>query len=90
MNIEDVVESVAGCAGITKHQARRSIDCYHDAIQEALASGEKVTLVGFGSFKVRKRKARQGRNPQTGEKISIPAKNVPKFEPGRNLRDVVE
>ncbi len=90
MNKRDVVEFVAGCAGITKVQASRSIDCYHEAIQGALASGEKVTLVGFGSFKVRKRKARQGRNPQTGEKISIPAKNVPKFEPGRNLRDVVE
>ena len=90
MNKRDVVEFVARCAGIPKSQARLSIDCYHDAIQEALASGEKVTLVGFGSFKVRKRKAREGRNPQTGGKIQIPAKKVPKFEPGRNLRDAVE
>ena len=90
MNIEDVVESVAGCAGITKHQARRSIDCYHDAIQGALAKGEKVALVGFGTFQVQKRKVCKGVNPQTGERISIPAKYVPEFKPGRNLRDAVE
>lgn len=90
MNIEDVVESVAGCAGITKHQARRSIDCYHDAIQRALARGEKVALVGFGTFQVQKRKVRQGVNPQTGERMSILAKDVLKFKPGRNLRNAVE
>ncbi len=90
MNIKDVVESVAECAGITKPQARRSIDCYHDAIQRALARGEKVTLVGFGTFLVRERKARQGVNPQTLARISIPAKDVPKFKPGRSLREAVE
>ncbi len=90
MNKRDVVEFVARCAGITKVQASRSIDCYHEAIQGTLARGEKVTLVGFGTFQVQKRKARQGVNPQTGSRISIPAKDVPKFKPGRSLREAVE
>lgn len=89
MTKQDVVEFVASCAGIPKSQARRSIDCYHDAIKGALAKGEKVALVGFGTFEVQRRKARRGVNPQTRQRISIPAKDVPKFRAGRNLRDAV-
>jgi len=60
-----------------------------EAIQKALSKGEKVTLVGFGTFKILQRKARRGRNPQTREELQIPAKKVPKFNPGKELRDKV-
>jgi len=89
MNKAELVEEVASQTGLTKRACRQTIDSITSTIADSLASGEKVTLVGFGSFKVRKRKARQGRNPQTGGKIQIPAKNVPKFKPGKNLKEVV-
>ena len=89
MNKAELMEKVASQTGLTKKACRQTIDSVTSAIADSLASGEKVTLVGFGSFKVRERKARQGRNPQTGEKIEIPAKKVPTFEPGKNLKEVV-
>lgn len=89
MNKAELVGEVAGQAGLTKRVCRETIDAITSTITDSLARGEKVTLVGFGSFKVRKRKARRGRNPQTGKEIQIPAKDVPKFEPGKNLKEAV-
>lgn len=85
-----LVKVVSDKTGMTKKQARNAIDALTGTIKEALSRGEKVTLVGFGTFQVTKRKARRGRNPQTGEEIQIPAKTVPKFVPGKSLREAVE
>ena len=90
MNKAELVEKVAGEVGLTKKDVNNVVDAVTSAITDSLAGGEKVTLVGFGTFKVQKRKARQGVNPQTGQRISIPAKDVPKFKPGRSLREAVE
>jgi len=90
MNKAELVEKVAGEVGLTKKDVNNVVDAMTSAITDSLAGGEKVTLVGFGTFQVQKRKARQGVNPQTGKKISIPAKDVPKFKPGRSLREAVE
>ncbi|MBA7713013.1 DNA-binding protein HU [subsurface metagenome] len=90
MNKAELVEKVAGEVGLTKKDVNNVVDAVTSAITDSLAGGEKVTLVGFGTFQVQKRKARQGVNPQTGQKISIPAKDVPKFKPGRSLREAVE
>ena len=89
MNKAELVEEVASRTGLTKKAARETVDTITSAITDSLARGEKVTLVGFGSFKVRKRNPRRGRNPQTGKEIQIPAKDVPKFEPGKNLKEAV-
>ena len=90
MNKAELVEKVAGEVGLTKKDVNNVVDAVTSAITDSLAGGEKVTLVGFGTFQVQKRKARQGVNPQTGQKISIPAKDVPKFKPGRSLKEAVE
>ncbi len=90
MNKAELVEEVAAEIGLTKKEVNNAVDAMTSAITDSLARGEKVTLVGFGTFLVQKRKARQGVNPQTGARISIPAKDVPKFKPGRNLREAVE
>ncbi|KKM78940.1 hypothetical protein LCGC14_1354950 [marine sediment metagenome] len=90
MNKAELVEKVAGEVGLTKKDVNNVVDAVTSAITNSLAGGEKVTLVGFGTFQVQKRKARRGVNPQTGQKISIPAKDVPKFKPGRSLREAVE
>jgi len=89
MNKAELVEKVASQTGLTKRVCREAIDSITSTISDSLASGEKVTLVGFGSFKVRQRKARRGRNPQTGREIQIPAKEVPKFDPGKNLKEAI-
>ncbi|MBN1907189.1 MAG: HU family DNA-binding protein [Deltaproteobacteria bacterium] len=73
----------------TKKEATAAVDCVFDSISKALKKKESVTLVGFGTFKVDKRKARTGRNPQTGEAIKIKAKKVPKFVAGKSLKDAV-
>ena len=85
----DLVAAVVEKAGLSKKQAAAAVDAVLDTIRESLASGEKVSLIGFGSFDVKERKAREGRNPQTGEKIKIPAKKVPVFKPGKQLREAV-
>ncbi len=89
MNKAELVEEVANQTGLTKKASREAVDAVTSTITDCLARGGKVTLVGFGSFKVRKRKSRRGRNPQTGKEIQIPAKEVPKFEAGKNLREAV-
>jgi DNA-binding protein HU-beta len=88
MNKGDLVNEVAKVVG-TKKAAQEAVECVLDSIAKALKENEAVSLVGFGTFKVSTRKARTGRNPQTGQEIEIKAKNVPKFTPGRDLKDAV-
>ena len=89
MNKQELISKVAGKVGITKKQAQNAIDAFIEIVTDSLSRGEKVTLVGFGTFKVAQRKARKGVNPQTKEVIQIPAKKVPKFVSGKNLREKV-
>jgi len=89
MNKAELVEEVASQTGLTKKTSREAIDAMTSVITDVLARGEKVSLVGFGTFQVMQRKARRGRNPRTGQTIQIPAKRVPKFKAGKDLREVV-
>ncbi|KJS31392.1 MAG: DNA-binding protein [Desulfatitalea sp. BRH_c12] len=88
MNKTDLIAKVATVVG-TQKQAKEAVECMLDAITEALADKDTVQIAGFGSFKVSERKARTGRNPQSGASIDIPARNVPKFIPGKALKDAV-
>jgi nucleoid DNA-binding protein len=89
MNKGDLVNQVAKVV-CTKKEAQAAVDCVLQSITKALKKKDTVTLVGFGTFKVDKRKARKGRNPQTGEEIKIKAKKVPKFVPGKALKDTIK
>ncbi|SDZ20839.1 HU family DNA-binding protein [Thermoactinomyces sp. DSM 45892] len=89
MNKSELVERVAESTGKSKKEASTVVDSVLQAIAEALVSGDKVTLVGFGNFEVKERAARMGRNPQTGEEIQIEASKVPAFKPGKQLKDAV-
>ena len=88
MNKADLVNEVAGVVS-TKKEAQAAVDCIFESITKALKKGDTVTLVGFGTFKVTKRKARKGRNPQTGEEIKISASKAPKFVAGKGLKEAV-
>ncbi len=90
MNKAELVEEVSGEVGLSNRETQMVIDAIIGTIGKTLAAGEKVTLVGFGTFGVRQRKARTGRNPQSGATIQIPAKRVPKFVPGKNLKNKVK
>jgi DNA-binding protein HU-beta len=85
----DLIDKVAKDVQLTKKDSDKVIDAVIGAISGALAKGDKVTLVGFGSFEVRKRAARKGRNPQSGKEINIPARKVPAFKAGKALKDAV-
>ncbi|MBL7003079.1 MAG: HU family DNA-binding protein [Gammaproteobacteria bacterium] len=89
MNKSELVESVATAADLSKADSARAVDGVIATITEALKSGDQVTVVGFGTFLVRKREARKGRNPRTGEEIQIKASNVPAFKAGKALKDAV-
>ena len=89
MNKNDLIATVAGSTGLSKTDAAKAVDGVFSAITNVLKKGQEVRLVGFGTFSVAKRAASQGRNPRTGEKISIPASNQPKFKPGKGLKDAV-
>jgi len=89
MKKAELVEEVSDKTGLTKKQAGNVLDAVTETITNTLSKGKKVTLVGFGTFQVRQRKAREGRNPRTGKKLEIPAKKVPKFRAGKNLREAV-
>ncbi len=89
MNKSELIGAVAEKTGATKKVAGDAVEAVFSAIEETLAKGEKVTLVGFGTFEVRDRAAREGVNPSTKEKITIPATKVPAFKPGKSLKDVV-
>jgi len=90
MNKAELVEEVANQTGLTKKTSREAVEVIISAITGSLAREERVTLVGFGTFQVVKRKARRGVNPQTRGTIQIPAKKIPKFRPGKSLREKVK
>jgi DNA-binding protein HU-beta len=90
MTKEELIEKVASGAGLSKADAARAISATIGSITSALKKGQSVTLVGFGTFKVSKRKARKGRNPRTGEVITIKAAKVPRFSAGKSLKDAVK
>ena len=89
MNKTQLVEKIATNADITKADAGRALDAFIEAVTETLKDGDQVSLVGFGTFSVRDRAARTGRNPQTGAEIQIAAAKVPGFKPGKGLKDAV-
>ncbi len=89
VNKTELVSAVAEKANLTKKESERVINALFASIEEALSKGDKVQLVGFGTFEVRDREARKGRNPQTGEEIEIPATKVPAFKAGKALKDAV-
>lgn len=90
MTKTELVDKIASSAGIKKSEAAQALDATLEAIKGALKKGQKVTLVGFGTFSVSKRKARKGRNPRTGQEIKIPASKVPKFTAGKTLKDAIK
>ena len=89
MNKTDLINQVAAVVG-TQKQAKEAVDCVFKSIADALSGSDTVQISGFGSFKVSDRKARTGRNPQTGEAIQIPAGRVPRFVAGKTLKDAVK
>ena len=89
MNKADLIAAIAAKTGETKKSAEASVNAFVDVITESLVKGDKVQLVGFGSFEVRKRAARKGRNPQTKEEIKIPASKAPVFKAGKALKDML-
>ena len=89
MNKADLIAAIAAKTGETKKSSEASVNAFVDVITESLVEGDKVQLVGFGSFEVRKRAARKGRNPQTKEEIKIPASKAPVFKAGKALKDLV-
>ena len=90
MNKLELIEAVAEKASLTKKDSEKVVAAVLEGIADTLAKGEKVQLVGFGTFEVRHRNAREGRNPSTGEAIKIAAQNVPAFKPGKALKDLVK
>ena len=86
----ELIAAVAANAGLTKKDADKAVSATLDVITEALQKGDKVSLVGFGTFEVRERKERQGRNPQTREPMTIPASKLPAFSAGKALKDAVQ
>jgi len=90
MTKAELIDKMTQDAGTTKAQAGKALDSLIDGIKKSLKKGNKVTLVGFGTFSVAKRKARTGRNPQTGEKIKIKASKNPKFTAGKAFKDAVK
>ncbi|MBD0373351.1 MAG: HU family DNA-binding protein [Pyrinomonadaceae bacterium] len=89
MTKADLVEDVARAAELTKKDAERLVEIVFESIIETLNKGEKIELRGFGSFRVRERGARRGRNPKTGDPVNIPAKRVPYFKPGKELKELI-
>ena len=89
MNKAELIEAVATAADLSKSDAARAVDAVVDTITETLRKGDSVTLVGFGTFEVRERAARTGRNPQTGEAIQIKASKAPAFKAGKAFKDAV-
>jgi nucleoid DNA-binding protein len=89
MTKTELIDKIASGAGLSKADASRALDSTLDAVKASLKKGQKVTLVGFGTFAVTKRKARKGRNPRTGQVINIPAAKTPKFSAGKALKDAV-
>lgn len=89
MNKAELIGSIADKSGLSKAEAGKALDAFVSSVSDALKGGDRISLVGFGSFSVDRRDARTGRNPRTGEEIQIAAKNVVKFKPGAGLSDAV-
>ncbi|WP_338997765.1 HU family DNA-binding protein [Lactococcus formosensis] len=89
-NKQDLIAEVAAKAGLTKKDAEKAVNAFGKSVTEFLAKGEKVQLIGFGTFETRERAAREGRNPQTGAAIQIAATTVPAFKAGKALKDAVK
>ena len=90
MNKTDLIAAIADCAEITKKDAEKALNAFVCSVEGALKKGDKVQLVGFGSFEVRARAARKGRNPATGKEINIPASKAPVFKAGKALKDAIK
>lgn len=90
MNKAELIDAIASGSGLTKADAKKALDAFIGATTGALKAGDRVALVGFGSFSVSEREARKGRNPQTGKEITIPAKKVVKFKAGAELSAAVK
>lgn len=90
MNKNEFVAAIAEKSGLTKKDAEAALNAYTEVVTDALKAGDSVQLIGFGTFEVRERAARQGRNPHTGENIEIAAAKVPAFKPGKALKDAIQ
>jgi DNA-binding protein HU-beta len=90
LNKTELIGDVAQKANMTKKDADKVVNAFFTTVETALKAGDKVQLIGFGTFEVRERQARKGRNPQTGQEISIPATKVPVFKAGKALKDAVD
>lgn len=89
MNKSELISSISEKSDITKAEAEKALSAFIESIEEALANGDKVQLIGFGTFEVRERPARKGRNPQTNEEIMIEASKAPVFKAGKALKEIV-
>lgn len=89
MNKTDLINAIAAKSGLNKKNSEAALNAFVASVEESLTKGDKVVLVGFGTFEVRKRAARKGRNPQTKKEITIPASNAPVFKAGKGLKDIV-
>jgi len=89
MNKSDLINSIASKSGLNKKNSEAALNAFISSVEDTLKSGDKVTLVGFGTFEVRERAARKGRNPQTKQEITIPASKAPVFKAGKGLKDNV-
>ncbi|RCX16621.1 DNA-binding protein HU-beta [Anaerobacterium chartisolvens] len=89
MNKTDLINSIASASGLNKKNSEAALNAFIASVEDSLKKGDKVVLVGFGTFEVRKRAARKGRNPQTKKEITIPASNAPVFKAGKGLKDKV-
>ena len=90
MNKNEFVAAIAEKSGLTKKDAEAALNAYTEVVTDALKAGDSVQLIGFGTFEVRERAARTGRNPHTGETIEIAAAKVPAFKPGKALKDAIQ
>ncbi len=89
VNKSQLIDAIAAASGLTKADAGRGLDGFIKAVEESLKNGDSVALVGFGTFEVKDRAERKGRNPQTGEEITIKAAKIPSFKAGKSLKDAV-
>jgi DNA-binding protein HU-beta len=89
MNKTELVAAVAEKSGLTKKDAEKAVKAFVETVSAQMVAGDKITIVGFGTFEVSERAAREGRNPKTGEAMPIPASKVPRFKAGRSLKDAV-
>jgi len=90
MTKADIVEQISGSTGLTKKDTAMAVEGFIQAVRRALSNGQNIEIRGFGSFKVKSRRARKARNPRTGQAVDVPARMVPTFKPSKELKDMVE